>query len=207
MGFGKVFAFLVLAVALLVAALMSGALASTGVFALLDSYQGSRGQFFKGMLPAMHVGTPWNFSEDQIPDLSGQTIVVTGANSGLGFWTARHLAAKRATVVLTCRDDGRCDRAINAISESVGVPAAELQLIPMKLDLSSFGSIKAFSNAFKTRFDRLDSLILNAGVMVPPFSRTAEGLELQIGTNHFGHFLLTSLLLLGKGPPGLWRNT
>lgn len=192
--FMKLLGATVLVLAIFIGSLYSGALVSTGVFSMLDQFEGSRGYFMKGLFPAMHADTAWGFTEDQIPDLEGTTVVVTGANSGLGFWSARHLAAKKATVVLTCRDTKRCEQAVAKIRESIG-PEINPSLIPMKLDLASFSSIRAFANAFKNKFTRLDSMILNAGVMVPPFSKTAEGLELQIGTNHFGHFLLTTLLL------------
>jgi len=192
--FMKVVGIVSLLLALLIGSAYSGALGSTGLFSFIDQYEGARGQFFKGMVPAFHAGTPWLFSEDQIPDLQGSTIVVTGANSGLGFWSARHLAANKATVVLTCRNAKRCAEAVQRIQDSVG-SEHKLRLYPMQLDLASFTSIKAFVKDFKANFDRVDSLILNAGVMVPPFTRTAEGFEQQIGVNHFGHFLLTTLLL------------
>ena len=76
----------VLVLAIFIGSLYSGALVSTGVFSMLDQFEGSRGYFMKGLFPAMHADTAWGFTEDQIPDLEGTTVVVTGANSGLGFW-------------------------------------------------------------------------------------------------------------------------
>merc|ERR1712166_179920 len=161
--FMKLLGATVLVLAIFIGSLYSGALVSTGVFSMLDQFEGSRGYFMKGLFPAMHADTAWGFTEDQIPDLEGTTVVVTGANSGLGFWSARHLAAKKATVVLTCRDTKRCEQAVAKIRESIG-PEINPNLIPMKLDLASFTSIRAFANAFKNKFTRLDSMILNAGL-------------------------------------------
>jgi len=143
------------------------------------------------MFPAIHEGTPWGFSIDAMPDLTGQTYLVTGANVGLGYWTARHLAASKATVVVACRSVAKCEAAaaeIRAAASHKGVHA-------MPLDLSSFKSVRAFAEQYTAGGFALDGLILNAGIMVPPFEKTAEGLESQIGVNHFGHFLLTKLLL------------
>ena len=106
-----------------------------------------------------------------------------GANTGLGYWTAHHIAAAHATVVLACRTPKKCDAAAAKIGSAV--PGAKV--IAMALDLSSFKSIRDFAAKFNAKYDKLNSLVLNAGVMIPPFGTTAEGLETQIGTNHFGH--------------------
>eukprot|EP00928_Gymnodinium_smaydae_P053657 TRINITY_DN37598_c0_g1_i1.p1 TRINITY_DN37598_c0_g1~~TRINITY_DN37598_c0_g1_i1.p1 ORF type:complete len:394 (-),score=64.91 TRINITY_DN37598_c0_g1_i1:197-1309(-) len=186
----KCAAFLVALLAILVGALMSGALKQTGFFRWVDKFEGSRGTFFKGMFPVMHEGTPWGFTVDEIPDLTGQTILVTGANVGLGYWTAYHMAAKKATVILGCRSQAKCDDAAATILAETGT-AVETTL----LDLGSFASVRACAERVAAKHKMLDSLNLNAGVMVPPFGLTKDGLETQIGTNHFGHFLLTTLLL------------
>jgi NAD(P)-dependent dehydrogenase (short-subunit alcohol dehydrogenase family) len=126
-----------------------------------------------------------------IPDQSGRAAVVTGANSGLGLVTARELARAGARVVLACRTLDRGHAAVDEVRAAV--PKAQLQL--EELDLASLASVRGFAERFKATHDGLDLLINNAGVMAPPRRRTADGFELQFGTNHLGHFLLTTLLL------------
>jgi NAD(P)-dependent dehydrogenase (short-subunit alcohol dehydrogenase family) len=135
--------------------------------------------------------TARGWTEADVPDLSGRLAVVTGANSGLGFETARVLAGAGARVVMACRDAGRGARAQEAIR--AGAPRGEAVVMP--LDLSSLASVRDFAKAFGDRFDRLDLLCNNAGVMALPLRRTADGFEMQFGTNHLGHFALTGLLL------------
>ena len=117
--------------------------------------------------------------------------MVTGANSGLGFVTARELARAGARVVLACRNLAKGEAARREI-EAVA-PGAPLEL--EELDLSSLDSIRAFAERLRSANDRLDLLINNAGVMATPRRRTADGFELQFGTNHLGHFALTGLLI------------
>jgi NAD(P)-dependent dehydrogenase (short-subunit alcohol dehydrogenase family) len=123
-----------------------------------------------------------------VSDQSGRIAVVTGANSGLGFEAARVLAARGATVVLACRDPGQADRAAVRI-------AAGARVQTLRLDLASLASVRAAAEDLRSRFPRLDLLINNAGVMMPPYGRTEDGFELQFGTNHLGHFALTGLVL------------
>jgi NAD(P)-dependent dehydrogenase (short-subunit alcohol dehydrogenase family) len=118
-----------------------------------------------------------------LPDLDGRTAVVTGANSGLGLITARDLAAAGARVVLAVRDTAKGDEAAATIEGATDV---------RRLDLSDLASIHAFADAWD---GDLDILVNNAGVMAVPQRQTADGFELQIGTNHLGHFALTNLLL------------
>jgi NAD(P)-dependent dehydrogenase (short-subunit alcohol dehydrogenase family) len=125
----------------------------------------------------------------QIPDQKGRLAVVTGSNSGIGLITARELARAGATVVLACRDTKKADAAGAQIVAAV--PAAQLEIAA--LDLSSLDSVRSFAQRFP--HDRLDLLINNAGVMAPPRRETADGFELQFGTNHLGHFALTGLLI------------
>ncbi|WP_028060890.1 oxidoreductase [Candidatus Solirubrobacter pratensis] len=125
--------------------------------------------------------TTWSTSD--IPDMSGRTAIVTGANSGIGRGAARALAAKGAHVVLAVRDTRKGEAAAAAISGDTEV---------RRLDLASLASVREFAAGWD---GELHLLINNAGVMVPPFSRTADGFELQFGTNHLGHFALTNLLL------------
>lgn len=123
-------------------------------------------------------------------DLSGKTVLVTGASAGLGVETTRALAAARAEVVMAVRDKAKGEAAVEAIRASA--PDARLELA--ELDLASLDSVRAFAASVLERHPRIDLLINNAGVMAPPLLRTAEGFELQMGTNHLGHFLLTNLI-------------
>lgn len=131
----------------------------------------------------------WTFND--LPDQAGRVALVTGANSGIGYETARQLAVRRAHVVMACRSLDKAEAAKARIVKDM--PDASVRVMP--LDLSSLASVHAFAEAFQAEHDRLDLLINNAGVMVPPYSMTQEGFELQFGTNHLGHFVLTGLLL------------
>ncbi len=126
-----------------------------------------------------------------IPDQSGRTAVVTGANSGIGFHTAQELARKGAHVVLACRSEPRGRDALNRIVAEA--PSASVELAP--LDLGNLASVRRFAEDLAARSKRLDLLVNNAGVMVPPLGRTEDGFELQFGINHLGHFAFTGLLL------------
>lgn len=194
MGFcGVIFKFsavIVALVAILIGLLTTGALKRTGIFTWIDKYEGSRGTFFKGMFPATHEAEPWGFTLKEMPDLTGETIFVTGGNVGLGYWTAYHLAAHNAKVIIGCRSKGKCDTAAAEIKSLTGKA-----VLTASLDLTSFASIRACAASVAAAHPTLDSLVLNAGIMVPPFSKTKDGLESQIGVNHFGHHLLTKLLL------------
>ncbi len=123
-----------------------------------------------------------------VPDQGGRTAVVTGANSGIGFETARVLAEHGATVILACRDVSRGEAAAAQIS---GPGPVAVQL----LDLGSLASVRAAATEIHERHQRLDLLINNAGLMMPPYGTTSDGFEQQFGTNHLGHFALTGLLL------------
>jgi NAD(P)-dependent dehydrogenase (short-subunit alcohol dehydrogenase family) len=131
----------------------------------------------------------WNF--DSIPSQSGRTAIVTGANTGIGFETARALARKGARVILACRNLEKGREAVSRVHRET--PLARVEAQP--LDLSDLASVRAFARAFSGAHQRLDLLVNNAGVMIPPFSRTKEGFELQFGTNHLGHFALTGFLM------------
>jgi NAD(P)-dependent dehydrogenase (short-subunit alcohol dehydrogenase family) len=129
----------------------------------------------------------------QIPDQHGRVAIVTGANSGLGLVTARELARHGASVVLACRDTEKGARAAREIEAAA--PRAQLEL--SELDLSSLASVESFSANFRSTHgsEGFDLLINNAGVMAPPRRETMDGFELQLGTNHLGHFALTGRLL------------
>ena len=129
---------------------------------------------------------PWTVRD--IPQQLGRTALVTGANSGLGLQTSIALARAGARVLLACRDPQRAAQALGRVRS--GVPGASVELV--SLDLASLASVRAAAAALDTD---LDLLVCNAGVMAPPRQTTADGFELQLGTNHLGHFALTGLLL------------
>src|SRR4051794_35433874 len=130
------------------------------------------------------MGDKW--TAERIPDQSGRTAVVTGANSGLGLSTARELARAGAHVVLACRNLEKGESALQEVGSG-----AELE----QLDLASLDSVREFADRFRAAHDGLDLLINNAGLMAPPQGVTADGFELQFGTNVLGHFALTGRLL------------
>lgn len=128
----------------------------------------------------------------QIPPQNGKLACVTGANSGIGYHAALQLARAGAAVILACRDSAKADAARNRILAAV--PTAQLEIA--QLDLASLASVRAAVQSFLATNRRLGILINNAGVMALPERRlTPDGFELQLGTNHFGHFALTGLLL------------
>ncbi|CAN7211085.1 SDR family NAD(P)-dependent oxidoreductase [Mycolicibacterium frederiksbergense] len=128
--------------------------------------------------------TAWTTAD--IPDQTGRTAVITGANTGLGFETAKALAAKGAHVVIAVRNTDKGVEAADRISGAVSV---------QQLDLTSLESIRVAADQLKNDHDKIDLLINNAGVMTTPKGTTKDGFELQFGTNHLGHFALTGLLL------------
>lgn len=131
------------------------------------------------------------WTAEDIPDQSGRVAVVTGANSGLGLETARSLAGRGASVVLAVRNLGKGQTAVDDIRADHGEASLELQ----ELDLASLDSIRGAASELSERHERIDLLINNAGVMYTPNSKTADGFEMQFGTNHLGHFAFTGLLL------------
>lgn len=127
-----------------------------------------------------------------MPSQKGKIIIVTGANSGLGLATSKELARKGSKVIMTARNQEKGQQAINEIKSEI--PNADVTL--MSLDLADLGSVKSFSASFKKEFQQLDILINNAGIMaLPARQETKQGFEMQFGTNHIGHFLLTNELL------------
>jgi NAD(P)-dependent dehydrogenase (short-subunit alcohol dehydrogenase family) len=131
------------------------------------------------------------WTSGEVPGQQGRLAVVTGANTGLGFETARVLAARGASVVLAVRDTEKGKRAAARIAGTA--PGANVTVQP--LDLTSLDSIRAAAGELRARHPRIDLLINNAGVMFPPRQATPDGFELQFGTNHLGPFALTGLLL------------
>jgi NAD(P)-dependent dehydrogenase (short-subunit alcohol dehydrogenase family) len=131
------------------------------------------------------------WTEDDLPDLSGKTFVVTGANSGIGLQTALSLAKRHGSIVLACRDMEKGRAALEKIRAAAPGASVELE----RLDLGELASVRAFAEKVSRRHARLDVLVNNAGVMAIPRRTTQDGFEMQIGTNHIGHFALTGLLL------------
>ncbi len=131
------------------------------------------------------------WTSEEIPDQKGRLVIVTGSTSGLGKEAARVFCGKRALVILAVRNVKKGEAVVSEIKKEY--PDAELMV--RMLDLSSLTSIKDFSEKVLKDFDRLDILINNAGVMMCPFSKTEDGFEIQMGTNHLGHFALTGYLL------------
>lgn len=132
-----------------------------------------------------------NYSIDSLPSRPDSLAIVTGANTGLGYETTRYLCQKGVKVVMACRNESKAMAAKQQLEEEL--PDARLDFLP--LDLSSLESVRQFADAFRSKYDRLDLLINNAGIMWTPYELSVDGFESQMAANHFGHFLLTSLLL------------
>ncbi|ABK71825.1 SDR family NAD(P)-dependent oxidoreductase [Mycolicibacterium smegmatis] len=137
----------------------------------------------------MSADTKW--TEADVPDQSGRVAIVTGSNTGLGYETARALAAKGAHVVIAVRNLDKGRDAVDRIMAST--PKADLKL--QKLDVGSLDSVRTAADELKGAYPHIDLLINNAGVMYPPKQTTVDGFELQFGTNHLGPFALTGLLI------------
>ena len=140
------------------------------------------------------------WTEADIPDLSGRTVLLTGGNAGLGLQAATVLAGRGARVILACRRPERAERAVrqvNAASAGVGGEASSV-----RLDLASQASVREAAAEIGERFGLIDVLINNAGVMDIPLQRTEDGFEMTLATNHFGPFALTGLLLPRLAPGG-----
>lgn len=135
------------------------------------------------------MNTKW--TQNDIPVLTGKIVIITGANSGLGLASTKALAAKGATVLMACRSPSKGESAKAEVLRMV--PDARLEL--MTLDNADLKSVRAFAEAFRAKYDRLDILLNNAGVMAIPRSQTRNGFETQLGVNHLAHFALTGLLL------------
>jgi NAD(P)-dependent dehydrogenase (short-subunit alcohol dehydrogenase family) len=140
---------------------------------------------------------PWTSAD--IPDQTGRTFVVTGANSGLGLVTARELVAHGARVVLACRNTDKGEQAAAEITRG-GVPGTTAV---EELDLADLGSVRRFA----ARLGPVDVLVNNAGLMAIPEQRTADGFEMQFGTNVLGHFALTGLLLERLTDRVVWMSS
>lgn len=134
-----------------------------------------------------------HWTTKDMPSQAGKTAIVTGANSGIGFETAKALAEKGAQVILACRDRSKGEQACERIRQS-GLAGAAGSVRCMVLDLADLASVSDFAGEFLAAHPRLDLLVDNAGVMAPPPATTVDGFEVQMATNHLGHFALTGLL-------------
>jgi len=132
-----------------------------------------------------------NWTAENIPNLKSKVAIVTGSSSGIGYEAARVLANKQATVIIAVRSLNKGNKALDKILAQ----NKDANVKVMELDLANLASTKSFAKSFKKDYSKLDLLINNAGVMVPPHSKTTDGFELQFGTNHLGHFALTGELL------------
>ncbi|MFV2016839.1 MAG: SDR family NAD(P)-dependent oxidoreductase [Candidatus Heimdallarchaeota archaeon] len=130
----------------------------------------------------------WN--KKDIPDLTGKIILVTGANSGTGFEFSKIVASHNGHVILACRNLEKGENAKKKIIKQI--PNASLDLI--KLDLSDLSSVREFSDIVKQKYEQIDILCNNAGIMLTPQIKTVDGFDIQFGTNHLGHYALTGLL-------------
>jgi NAD(P)-dependent dehydrogenase (short-subunit alcohol dehydrogenase family) len=130
-----------------------------------------------------------DWTPDQLPDLTGKTYLITGGNSGIGFEAARYLGKAGGTLLIAARNADKGAAAVNALSDETGNPVTLIQM-----DLADLSSIRSAVKDIKAKTKSLDGLINNAGIMQTPKSKTADGFELQLGTNHLGHFLLNGLL-------------
>ena len=131
------------------------------------------------------------WTKENIPDLTGKTAIVTGGNTGIGYETVKALYEKGANVTLAARNEEKAEEAVRNIEQTTeGTGTLEIGI----LDLSNLAQIKAFADEFKSKHTQLDILINNAGVMIPPPSKTDDGFELQFGVNFLGHFALTGHL-------------
>ncbi|XP_032685549.1 retinol dehydrogenase 13-like [Odontomachus brunneus] len=124
-------------------------------------------------------------------ELNNKIIIVTGANTGIGYETVRELARRKAKVIMACRDMQKCEKS----RREIVIDTKNKYVYCRKCDLASQESIRKFVKRFRKEYDKLDILVNNAGVMRCPKSYTKEGIEMQLGVNHIGHFLLTNLLL------------
>jgi NAD(P)-dependent dehydrogenase (short-subunit alcohol dehydrogenase family) len=131
-----------------------------------------------------------NWTADRLPDLTGKLYVITGGNSGIGFEAAKHLGKAGADVVLACRSTAKAEVAAKELRSHV-----KGQVDIAQLNLSDLSSVRAATDELRSKHKKIDALINNAGVMQTPKQQTADGFEMQLGTNHLGHFLLSGLLM------------
>eukprot|EP01061_Rhynchopus_euleeides_P001677 TRINITY_DN11226_c0_g2_i1.p1 TRINITY_DN11226_c0_g2~~TRINITY_DN11226_c0_g2_i1.p1 ORF type:complete len:327 (+),score=127.47 TRINITY_DN11226_c0_g2_i1:58-981(+) len=144
--------------------------------------------------------TPSRLSDEDFPSQEGKIVVVTGSNTGLGLASAKEFARKGARVIMACRSEERALPAIKQVQEYA--PGSTVEFL--RLDLGDLESVKQFAKDLAVRCPHVDVLMNNAGIMIPPYGKTKQGFEQQMGVNHFGHYALTLqvLPLLRKAPSG-----
>jgi NAD(P)-dependent dehydrogenase (short-subunit alcohol dehydrogenase family) len=130
-----------------------------------------------------------DWSPEQLPDLNGKTYLVTGGNAGIGFEAVKMLAGAGARVMIGARNQ---EKGVNAAAEASKAAGGPIDVV--KMDLADLSSVRAAAGHVRKRTEKIDGLVNNAGIMMAPQGKTADGFELQFGTNHLGHFLLTGLL-------------
>ena len=135
-----------------------------------------------------------DWKPSQLSDLSGKTYVITGGNSGIGFEAARMLGEAGGNIIIACRNEIKAKEATKALQQNISKKNQKSTVDYQLLDLADTKSIKEAAAALKNKLSAIDGLINNAGIMQTPEQRTADGFEMQLGTNHLGHFLWTSLL-------------
>lgn len=131
-----------------------------------------------------------DWKASQLPDLKGKIFLITGGNSGIGFEAAKYLGQAGADIVLACRSMDKANHAANRLRQSV-----KGSVDVVELDLSDLTSVRHAAKTIRGKYSKLDGLVNNAGIMQTPQLKTADGFEMQVGTNHLGHFLLTGLLI------------
>src|SRR5579862_61245 len=131
------------------------------------------------------------WTAEDMPDQTGRVVVITGSNSGIGYESAVAFARKKARVIMACRSTDKAERARQDLLKRI--PDGQVEIL--QLDLGNLKSVRSFAEAFNNKYDRLDVLMNNAGIMGPDYGKTPDGFELQFGTNHLGHFAFTGLLM------------
>jgi len=196
MGICSKLGWLVLTVAVAIGLLLSGTLRDWGLTRQLDEMHTNGGQMqLFGTLPFL-CPRPHSFSFAKMPDLTGQVAVVTGANTGLGFYTALHLARSGAHVIMGCRSAKRCEAAAAQVTANITAAEGTGRAVAMLVDLASLGSVKSFSAALRQEFGErgIDMLVLNAGYISPDYGLTRDGIEQQWHVNHVAHMYLYTRL-------------
>ncbi|MEP1145292.1 MAG: oxidoreductase [Henriciella sp.] len=130
-----------------------------------------------------------NWKVDRLPDLSGKTFLITGGNSGIGFQAAKHLGGAGGDIVIASRNPEKAARAVEELK-----PQVQGNVDQVTLNLADLSSVRAAAEETRSKVEKIDALINNAGIMQTPPQKTADGFEMQLGTNHLGHFLLNGLL-------------
>eukprot|EP01127_Copromyxa_protea_P019478 TRINITY_DN6337_c0_g1_i1.p1 TRINITY_DN6337_c0_g1~~TRINITY_DN6337_c0_g1_i1.p1 ORF type:complete len:364 (-),score=58.15 TRINITY_DN6337_c0_g1_i1:6-1097(-) len=172
----------IILLSVLIGLMYSGTLTKVGVLPFLASFDAR----LKGCLPGLTSDVESAFHFDHVPQgaLNGKVALVTGANSGIGYWTAHHLARKGATVVLACRSAQSCEMAANWIKGN----STDTEVLTRTVDVSSLTSVEEFTKQFLKDFERLDILVCNAGIGQASFLLSPDGIESTFATNHLGHF-------------------